>query len=203
MKTYRTFLFNQKPSWADVPTALIDVFQWEDEKKYRPGSFAKMCFVKNEGVYVLLMSEEENPKAVYTKRDEPIYKDSCLEVFLSLGTEGYINIETNSVGAYLSEFGEKRENRRFLKELTNEKPIVTPIKDEKMWGNEIFISEKLLSDIYPSFCVLCKGVYRGNFYKCGDETETPHYGSFSQMGSLSLGFHNPELFAQIIVDEVR
>lgn len=202
MKTYRTFLFNKKPPWADVPAAPIDVFQWEDEKKYRPRCFAKMCFVKNEGVYVLLMCGEKNPMSVYAETDEPVYKDSCLEVFLSLGAEGYINIETNSLGAYLSEFGEKRENRRYLKELTKEKPIVTPLKDKEMWGNEIFLSEKLLCDIYSSFNGVCSGIFRGNFYKCGDETDAVHYGSFSPMGSFSLGFHNPDFFAKIIVDEV-
>lgn len=202
MKTYKTYIYDKKPSWSVVPAADIDIYQWESERKYRPEAFAKMCFVKGEGVWVLLMCSEKEPKAVYTKTDEPMYKDSCLEVFLSLGDEGYINIETNSLGAYLSEFGKDRYTRSFLKDLTDKTPSVTPVGKENMWGNEIFIPESLLSEIYPSFSGVCAGEYSGNFYKCGDETHTPHYGSFSEMGSLELGFHNPELFAKIIVDEV-
>lgn len=202
MKTYKTFIYDKKPSWNEVPKAEINFFQWEEERKYRPYAFAKMCFVKNEGVYVLLMCEEENVKAVYTETDEPMYKDSCLEVFMKLGEEGYLNIETNYNGAYLSEFGKDRKNRSYLKSLTAEKPVIKPVRDGKMWGNEIFIGNTLLKALYPSFEGVCAGEFSGNFYKCGDETHTPHYGSFSEMGSLTLGFHNPDLFAKIIVDEV-
>lgn len=202
MKTYRTFIYNEKPQWSDVPTADIDCFQWEDGRNYRPRSAAKMCFVRNEGIYVLLMSEEDEIKAVYTKTDEPVYKDSCLEVFLKLGEEGYINIETNANGVYLSGFGKNRNNRPRLKELTDKIPLITPVREGKMWGNEIFVSNELLRDIYPSLGGVHSGTFSGNFYKCGDETHTPHYGSFSPMGALPPGFHNPDLFAQIIVEEV-
>ena len=174
MKTYRTFIYSEKPPWGDVPTADIDCFQWEDGRNYRPRSTAKMCFVRNEGIYVLLMSEEEKVKAVYTKTDEPVYKDSCLEVFLKLGEEGYINIETNANGVYLSGFGKSRNNRLRLKELTDKIPLITPVREGKMWGNEIFVSNELLRDIYPSLGGVRCGTFRGNFYKCGDETHTPH-----------------------------
>lgn len=203
MKTYRTFIYNKKPSWSEVPKAEINVFQWESEKEYRPYSFAKMCFVKNEGIYVLLMTREENPKAVYTVTNEPMYKDSCLEVFLKLSHEGYINIETNYNGAYLSEFGKDRYSRKYLSDITDIVPVITTVREADMWGNEIFIPEKLIKELYPSLDGVCNGCFSGNFYKCGDETHTPHYGSFSPMGSLELGFHNPELFAEITVEEVR
>lgn len=202
MKTYKTFIYNKKPLWADVPAADIDIFQWEGETKYRPRAYAKLCFVKNEGIYILLMCEEKEPKAVYTVTDSPVYKDSCLEAFLSLSGEGYLNVETNSLGTYLCQFGSGKNDRVFLRELTDKKPVVTPLCEEGKWGNEIFISNELLRDIYPHFTGVAAGKFSGNFYKCGDETHTPHYGSFSQMGSLPPGFHNPELFAQITVDEV-
>lgn len=203
MKTYRTYIYDKKPSWSEVPKAEINVFQWEDERKYRPYSFAGMCFVKNEGIYVLLMSRESDVKAVYTETDEPMYKDSCLEVFLRLGEEGYINIETNYNGAYLCEFGKVRENRKYLKALTDKKPVISRVREGDMWGNEIFIPQELTAELYPSLKEIKAGEYCGNFYKCGDETHTPHYGSFSEMGSLELGFHNPGLFAKIIVEEVK
>lgn len=201
MKTYKTFIYEKKPLWEDVPTADIDIFQWEDKNPYRPKAYAKMCFVKNEGIYVLLMCDENEPKAVYTETDDPVYKDSCLEVFLFLGEEGYINVETNANGAYLSALGKDRFSRTPLKNLTDKIPVVTTVKNGDSWGNEIFISNDLLSEIYPSFPFVKSGEFKGNFYKCGDETHTPHYGSFSKMESLSLGFHNPDFFANIIVEE--
>ena len=42
-----------------------------------------------------------------------------------------------------------------------------------------------------------EGEIRGNFYKCADDSPTPHYGALFPVGSASLGFHNPEKFGTI------
>lgn len=199
MKEYLTYLYSEKPSWNEAPKAEIDCFQWECEAPYRPRAYAKMAFVENEGVYALLMCEEENPRTVCECTGDRVYQDSCLELFLSLGEAGYINIETNSAGVYLSEFGKSRAERRLLSDITEKEPIITPVGNEKEWGNEIFISNELLRELYPDFSSVTAGEYRGNFYKCGDLTETPHYGSFSPMRTLDLGFHDPEYFAYFTV----
>ena len=203
MKTYKTYIYEEKPPWDKVPAAEINCFQWENEVPYRPESRAKMCFVKGEGIYILLLCREENPKAVFTETDDPIYKDSCLEVFLKLNDNGYINIETNANAVYLSEFGADRHSRKYLKEVTHLKPVVKPVKVDGFWGNEIFISFSLLAEIYPDLEMKFPFHFSGNFYKCGDETDFVHYGSFSPMGSLELGFHNPQLFAEFTVEEDR
>lgn len=199
MKEYLTYLYSKKPSWDEVPTAEIDCYQWECDKPYRPRACAKMVFVENEGVYALLMCEEENPRTVCKSTGEKVYQDSCLELFLSLGDAGYINIETNSDGVYLSEFGKSRAERALLSDITDKEPTIAPVRNGNMWGNEIFIPNALLSELYPDFSSVTIGEYRGNFYKCGDLTETPHYGSFSPMRTLDLGFHDPEYFAYFIV----
>ncbi len=201
MKEYRTGIYNKKPSWEEIPKADIDFFQWESDKKYRPESYAKMCFVKDEGVYVLLMCKEENPRTQCKLTNEKVYHDSCLEMFLSFGEEGYLNIETNANGVYLSEFGKTRQNRKYLKEYTEVEPVVNPVKDGAYWGNEIFFSNEIFASLYENFKGVSSGTIRGNFYKCGDLTEIPHYGSFSPMTTFELGFHDPSHFAYFIVEE--
>jgi len=198
MKAYTTYLYENKPDWNKVPEGKMENFLWGTER-YKPKAYFQMCLVKNEGIYIRLRCEEIKPKATHTKSDEPVYKDSCLEAFLKLGKEGYINIETNAKGVYLSEFGKFRENRTFLKEITDVSPIVTPFMTEKEWGNEIFVSETLLYRLYPDFPGMAQLVFSANFTKCGDETEIPHYCSFSPLGEFSKGFHNPDEFAIIIV----
>jgi hypothetical protein len=37
-----------------------------------------------------------------------------------------------------------------------------------------------------------------NFYKCGDETEIPHYGAWSEVKTPSPDFHRPEFFGEIV-----
>lgn len=199
MKEYLTYIYDEKPSWDSVPKAEISCYQWEGSEKYRPEAYAKMCFVKDKGVYVLLMCSEEAPKTDCKSVNDPVYHDSCLEMFLSFGQEGYLNIETNSAGVYLSEFGKTRGSRRFLSDITSEVPTVTPQRVGAYWGNEIFFPNIIFKALYPDFDTVRPGTYRGNFYKCGDLTEIPHYGSFAPMGAFELGFHNPELFAYFIV----
>jgi hypothetical protein len=41
-------------------------------------------------------------------------------------------------------------------------------------------------------------VARANFYKCGDETEIPHYGAWNPVGSPKPDFHLPEYFGRIL-----
>ena len=60
---------------------------------------------------------------------------------------------------------------------------------------------EVISQAYGKEFGAGKGIYYGNFYKCADKSQTPHFGSFSPMGSLPPGFHCPELFAKIIVEE--
>lgn len=201
MKEYIIYIYNEKPPWDSVPKADISCFQWESAEKYRPEAYAKMCFVRNSGVYALVMCKEVAPRTQCKSLNDRIYEDSCLEVFLSFGSEGYINIETNSEGVWLSEFGDRRADRRLLSEITNTVPTVTPIRDGAYWGNEIFFPNELFSELYPDFQGVAEGNYRGNFYKCGDLTEIPHYGSFSPMGNWELGFHDPEHFAYFTVKE--
>lgn len=198
MKEYLTYIYDRKPDWSVVPEAAIGCFQWEDKKKYRPPAVAKMCIVRNGGIYVLLETEEKSPLTVCEKTNAPVYEDSCLEVFLKLGEEGYINIETNSKGVYLSQFGQKRQGRVFLNEITPIEPVISPFNTNNSWGNEIYISEELIAALYKNGC---PSEFYGNFYKCGDKTEIPHYGSYAPMEGIDLGFHNPDCFAKISVKE--
>ncbi len=39
---------------------------------------------------------------------------------------------------------------------------------------------------------------RGNFYKCGDKLETPHYLSWSMINTPHPDFHRPEFFGEIV-----
>jgi hypothetical protein len=44
------------------------------------------------------------------------------------------------------------------------------------------------------------GRWRGNFYKCGDETSHPHWASWSPIGE-ELNFHCPEHFGILEFEE--
>lgn len=175
-------------------------YHWEAEKPYRPRTYFKIAIV-NGVLTARLLCFEAEPRAVYTERDEPAYKDSCLEFFVApvKDRDEYINIESTSNGTFLCEFGKVKTDRRFIKEMTKFAPRVKPFKDcigEMCWGVTVTVPNRLIAELYGiDEDEIDFSEVRANFYKCGDDCETPHYLAFSPVTTLPPGFHNPECFA--------
>ena len=196
-------IFKSAADAKDFPVAAIDSYVW-DTNGYKPESYAAMFAVENEGIHSLLWSFEENIRCECTKRDDPVYTDSCLELFLMPieGDSRYINFEVNKKGVYLSQIGTCREDRRFIKELTDLEPVIYPMEIEEdgktAWGYEIIISEEFISELYQSDFSIFEAEMKGNFYKCGDLADKPHYGAHFPVETSSPDFHRPEFFGNII-----
>ncbi len=202
MRTYQTLAFQTKPDWDAVPVGKIDCFQWEAVVPFRPKSSFQLCFVREKGVYCRLKSDEPAPRAVCEHRDDPVYEDSCLEVFFQpFPDSGYLNVEMNPHGVFLAEIGAQREDRVLLRTLTALSPVVTPLAIAGGWGVELFLPCALIEEAFGRPFAAAAGVCRAGFFKCGDKTNTPHYGSFTPMGTNPPGFHDPARFAEIIIKE--
>lgn len=176
-------------------------YHWESDPPYRPNTYFKVGVV-GEDLVAKLQCYEENPRAVYTERDDPIYRDSCLEFFVAPieGREEYINIEMNSNGAFLCEFGKGKYDRAFVSSLTASSPIVETFQGEDVngsfWGVKATLMKDFLSELYKiEKNEIDFSTVRANFYKCGDDCEIQHYLAFSPVTTLPPGFHNPECFA--------
>ena len=197
-------IFKSAAEAKDFPVAAIDSFMW-DTNGCRPESYAAMFAVENEGIHALLWSFEENIRCQCTKRDDPVYTDSCLEIFLMPVEDDkrYINFEVNKNGVYLSQIGTCREDRVFIKELTDLEPVIYPMEIEedgqKAWGYEIVISENFISALYQTDFKIRETAIKGNFYKCADLSETPHYGAHFPVKTEKPDFHRPEFFGNIII----
>ena len=175
-------IFESAKKAKDFPIAPINSFHWEKEGFSRPESFASVFAVENEGIHAVLWSFEDNIRRECKKRDDPVYTDSCLEFFIAPveGDKRYMNFEVNPDGVYLCEIGEKRGERRFIKELTD------------------ILSCKFISALYGIGFKVSECKMKGNFYKCADLSSTPHYGAHFPVSTAELGFHNPDCFGDII-----
>ncbi len=175
-------------------------YHWEGELPYRPKTYCKIGVI-GKNLFAQLKCYEENPRTVFENRDDPIYKDSCLEFFVEPLTDDkrYINIECNSKGVFLCEIGEGKYDRVLLKSITAQSPLVESFFGEdangSFWGVTIELTEDFIKSVYDvsSFEYT---VLKCNFYKCGDECETPHYIAFAPVTTLPPGFHNPACFAE-------
>lgn len=201
MKEYNTYSFLGDINWSIVPEERLEFSNWSSEAEYN--TYFRMCLKKGEGIYVKMRTDEKDIRAVCSKRDEPVWQDSCMEFFICAfeGRKEYINFEMNSRGVYLTEFGKEKTDRVFLSTLTQKQPRVTAFVTDEGWSLELFVPCELISEAYGEVFDGGACTLKGNFYKCGDKTSRVHYGSYAKMAALPPGFHNPECFAVINITE--
>ncbi len=196
-------IFKSITDVKDFPVGEIAFYPWEKDGSSHPESYAAIFAVEGEGIHAVLWSFEEDILCSCTKRDDPVYTDSCLEVFLMPveGDNRYINFEVNKNGVYLSEIGTCRADRVFIKSLTNLEPVIETIEitegEKPAWGYEITIPEKLISELYGTDYGITECTVKGNFYKCAELSKNPHFGSFFPVHTEKPDFHRPEYFGEI------
>lgn len=192
-------VFAGEPDWNNVPKYSLDNHLWKNDYPTFWRTSVQLCASKNKGIYARLFSDESPVKAVFKNRDEPVYSDSCMELFFQPFSDDlrYVNIEINPNCAYLSAIGADRNNRTFVSKLTDLRYSVKSLPAQTGWGVELFIPEELISSAFSREFVL-GGEIKANVYKCGDETAFPHYSSLFLVGTSMPDFHRPEYFGSII-----
>ena len=188
--------------WSAIPAAPIDNYFWLEG--YAPAATAQLAYIEGFGFALRMTCEESSPKAVYRRYNEPVYTDSCLEFFCDwLGDGRYVNMEMNANGTLLSCIGPDRHARTPIADLSGGEIFVVKGEIEATsWNVTAYIPTALLCRILGVDSIpFGKGyTFRGNFYKCGDETPIPHYGMWSPVGTEKADFHRPEYFGDFIMD---
>lgn len=188
----------EKVDWECIQPIAITNYPWGTD--YMPKTSAWLYRVEGEGFYLKMRCEEKEPIAIYTGDNDPVYKDSCMEFFANYYPEeegtGYINFEMNSNGTVLCEYGHPGD-RHYLRDKGFQvpKPVVT--KDEDSWEIELMIPDTFIQAVYGKDTI--SHYIKGNFYKCGDDTHTPHYGSWSPIENPTPAFHKPEYFGELMI----
>ena len=192
--------------WAGLPALAVAHYLWL-ENGYRPPVEARLCWSPS-FLHVRFRVEEKRVRVKYSRFQDPVYKDSCVEFFIDAFPEkrlGYVNFETNAAGTLLCAFGPDRSHRAPLwpEDLAGFEAVSSisgPIDGEYgagAWMLEyrvpLALFRKLYGDADPG-----RSRAAANFYKCGDETETPHYGAWSPVGTPAPDFHRPEFFGEIV-----
>ncbi len=204
MNEYTVRVFpGSRPDWAKAPELLVDTYPWGcpwDEEELL--TVAAQVVMTDIGLHILMACDELEPLAVYTENNQPVCEDSCLECFLNFAPDkgpDYVNFECNANGALWSAYGPDREHRQFLRDLGFPEPEVKVHKSEYGWGVEYIIPKETIRalsgrDLKPG------DTFRGNFYKCGDKTEDPHYIVWNRVQAPAPDFHRPESFGILKVE---
>lgn len=194
-------------AWQGIEEIKIKDYQWL-QNDYRPEVVVKACY-SDEFIYVKFLVYEKKVTATYLNVGDPVFKDSCVELFINLfpkETEEYFNIELNAIGTIKMGYGIKR-NRKYLtvsdlkgmKVVTSIKKPVIGFHGSEYWKLFCAIPINLLEKISNRRFKGDDAI--GNFYKCGDETEFKHYGMWNLVENSAPDFHLPEYFGKFIFDK--
>ena len=157
-------------------------------------------------IYLSYHVEEPQVRAVNTEFNSPVWEDSCVEFFFSPAGNQlyYYNFEFNAIGALLCGYGKDRHQREHLPEsvLTQVETIPSLGKEPigRIWGRtnwdlHVKIPKEVL--VFSKIENLSGLKAKGNFYKCGDKLEKPHYLSWEPVRSPDPNFHLPEHFGPL------
>lgn len=179
----------------------IEIAPWS-EYNYKPKVTFSIAH-SNDSLFVKFYVEEQFLQARYQKHNEPVYKDSCVELFIAFnGDKDYYNFEFNCLGTCLAEFGSGRENRNRLPEdsIRNIRCLSVIMRshngfDNFAWQLTLMIpSEVFCYHVISQFMgISC----RANLFKCGDDLPQPHYLTWNLIKSERPNFHLPEFFGEV------
>lgn len=146
-------------------------------------------------------------KAVYSEDQSPVYKDSCVEFFCLLpGELHYYNFEFNCIGTCSASCRKSRyedvqlltpDQMQRIKRLPSiGRRAFNEMQGNFEWDLTVEIPFELMGIETEN---LPKSIH-ANFYKCADDTDSPHYVSWNQIQTDSPDFHRPEYFGELVFD---
>jgi hypothetical protein len=198
------------PAWRSVPALSIDYFRPEGTD-HKPRTQCKLLF-NDSSIFGIFRVEDQFVRSLHTGFQAEVWKDSCVELFLQPNNcSGYFNFEFNCGGALLASY--VTDSRRVNGRLQGYTPLLNdddsqierfaslPAKVEPeiaaplTWLLEFAIPLVVLEK-YTGLLQEIRGQsWRGNVYKCGNETSHPHWASWSPLATRN--FHDPASFGRI------
>ena len=198
--------------WSLAETLEVGHFH-PRSSSHRPVTRARLLYDDRQ-LYVHFHVRDRYVRCVHTTYQSMVSRDSCVEFFLQPDpARGYFNFEFNcgkTLLLYYSEDPTRAQDAPFRKFAKIPASAAGTIQT---WGS---LPQRVDPEItHPLDWTLGCSVpfslfepwlgpvnniggqrWRGNFFKCGDETSHPHWASWSPIGD-TLRFHQPERFGQI------
>ena len=201
------------PIWSRADILEIQHFRPESSD-HHPRTSARLLH-SADGIHGIFLVHDRYVRCLRTNYFDDVWKDSCVEFFAQPKPDrGYFNFEFNCGGAFLcshitnpertpagfkefskvpASIGETIQARASLP-----KRVDPELTEPVVWTLSFFIPFALFEHYVGP---LPKGVgqaWRGNFYKCADESSHPHWASWAPVDELN--FHRPSCFGTIRLD---
>lgn len=192
------------PEWEKANVGYVDKDRWVDNKEIFPTPKTTFKLLRGpEGLSVLMHTEERNLRAVQTEENSLVCEDSCMEFFLkpSPWDERYFNFELNPKGVMHLGIGCGRYGRTYIWDDREIFSIESDAKDGD-WTLKYYIPDTFIKKHFAEAEFLSTGnsssVAKGNFFKCGEQVEFPHFAMWSECEVELPDFHIADFFGRII-----
>jgi Carbohydrate-binding family 9 len=210
MKQFQAFFIADDHLGQDLSSLAASCGAWEEHRidnllwtgsGYMPDVRFCMAYSRT-SILLKYIVKEKSVKAVYRQINDPVYKDSCVEMFIAFnGERNYYNLEFNPLGTALVGFGSGKNDRVCLNEQLIEK-IKSLQRITPQNGNALIEWELMLNIPFTVFghhhiTSLDNQVCAVNFYKCGDDLPQPHFLSWNEVVYPYPNFHLPEFFGRV------
>ena len=198
------------PAWASAETAEVNHYRPEGSA-HRPRARARLLH-DGAGIRGVFRVDDQYVRSIRTRYLDPVWKDSCVEFFAQPRSDrGYFNLEMNAGGAHLCYYVEDptrtpeglkkftplpEEIGRLIQIRSSLPKTVEPeLAEAVRWELNFLMPVAVLESQAGRIGGLSGQNWRGNFFKCGDETSHPHWASWSPVDELN--FHLPRCFGMI------
>lgn len=199
-------------AWAGTPEGRIAHFHAKSSA-HRPDTRFRVLH-DNANVYVQFAVQDRYVRSVQTAYQGAVCTDSCVEFFVQPRPDrGYFNFEVNAGGTLLlfyiedatrtpngfAKFGPVSEAWGRQVQIWHSLPtVVEPERVEPVdWQIGYRVPVALLEAYTGALGTLSGQTWRANFYKCGDQTSHPHWGSWAPI--TELNFHLPACFGELVL----
>ena len=195
------------PAWAAAEPLAVDSFRPESSA-HRPRTQARLLHT-GDALCGIFRVEDRYVRCRHTRFQDPVYEDSCVEIFLlPRPGRGYLNFEMNCGGTLLSyyildhtlvgdafvdyvplpaDIGAMVRIRTSLPALV-EPEITSPVT----WTLRYTIPYALFEHFIGPLAVKPGQEWRANFNKCAENNSHPHWATWQPLPSAN--FHLPGSF---------
>jgi Carbohydrate-binding family 9 len=195
-----------KAPWKGITPVTLEYYMGK-EPAHQPKAQAKAAY-DDQFLHFIWKVEDNYVLARRTEHQQDVWCDSCVEFFFTPGGDpkerGYFNLETNCTGVKLFGIhvaGSKEEGKLTAGEFESivtasslKGPIAPEVERPTTWTLEYKIPLSLLEK-YGKIERPKPGVtWRGNFYKCADDSSRPHWLTWSPVTNAEPSFHLPQYF---------
>jgi len=181
----------------------VEMLNWVKEYPYHPITIFNIAR-SNDSIFIKFNVRGSMLRAIFSNDQDPVNEDSCVEFFCKVPeSDKYMNFEFNCIGTCKAS---KRIARN--KEVTPySKEELSMIKRYSTLGRRAFIEMEGMFDweLTVKIPLRIMGIdpkklpekLLGNFYKCADGTDSPHFVSWNPILTKVPDFHKPEYFGEL------